>query len=101
MGIIFTAKDINKSFGTAHVLRDISFSLHSGEVHGLLGENGAGKSTLMKIIGGDYTKDSGEMIFDGKPVHINKPGDSLALGVRIIYQEFNLYLDLNVYALKY
>lgn len=96
MGAIFTAKNINKSFGTAHVLRDMSFSLYSGEVHGLLGENGAGKSTLMKIIGGDYTKDSGELIFDDKPVHINSPADSLALGIRIIYQEFNLLKDLTV-----
>ncbi len=96
MEALLTAKEINKSFGTAHVLRDMSFSLYSGEVHGLLGENGAGKSTLMKIIGGDYTKDSGELFFEGKPVHIHSPADSLALGIRIIYQEFNLLKDLTV-----
>ena len=96
MSAIFTATDINKSFGTAHVLKNVSFELHSGEVHGLLGENGAGKSTLMKIIGGDYTKDSGELVFDGKPIHVNTPADSLALGIRIIYQELNLLTDLTV-----
>lgn len=96
MDAIFSANNINKSFGTAHVLRDVSFSLNRGEVHGLLGENGAGKSTLIKIMAGDYSKDSGELIFDGESVQINSPADSLSMGIRIIYQEFNLVKDLSV-----
>jgi len=96
LGTILEAKDINKSFGIAHVLRDVSFDLKSGEIHGLIGENGAGKSTLMKIIGGDYHLDSGELFFDGEPVVINTPAESLALGIRIIYQEFNLSSSLTV-----
>ena len=93
---IFEAKNINKSFGTAHVLKDVSFELRPGEIHGLIGENGAGKSTLMKIIGGDYTLDSGELFYEGEPVNIKSPPDSLELGIRIIYQEFNLARALTV-----
>ena len=96
MGIVLEARKINKSFGSAHVLRDVSFELRRGEIHGLIGENGAGKSTLMKIIGGDYTLDSGELFYEGKPVIISSPADSLALGIRIVYQEFNLVRSLTV-----
>ena len=96
MDNILAAKNINKSFGTAHVLRDVSFELKKGEIHGLIGENGAGKSTLMKIIGGDYTLDSGELYYEDNPVKINSPSDSLALGIQIIYQEFNLASTLTV-----
>jgi len=96
LSVILAAKDINKTFGTAHVLRDVSFDLRPGEIHGLIGENGAGKSTLIKIMSGDYTMDSGELVFDDKPVVIRSPSHSLSLGIRVIYQEFNLAKALTV-----
>ena len=96
MDYVLSAKKINKSFGTAHVLRDVTFDLRYGEIHGLLGENGAGKSTLIKILAGDYFMDSGEILIDGKPVLITKPAESLELGIRVIYQEFNLVKTLSV-----
>lgn len=96
MDFILSAKEINKSFGTAHVLRDVTFDLRYGEIHGLLGENGAGKSTLIKIMAGDYSMDSGEILIEGKPTQINRPAESLKLGIRVIYQEFNLVKTLSV-----
>ncbi|MCJ0583640.1 ATP-binding cassette domain-containing protein, partial [Enterococcus cecorum] len=45
-------KNISKSFGATHALRNIEFELKKDEVHALLGENGAGKSTLIKVLGG-------------------------------------------------
>ena len=96
MSNILEARNINKSFGTAHVLRDVNLELRHGEIHGLIGENGAGKSTLIKIIGGDYTLDSGELLFEDKPISINTPSDALDLGIQIIYQEFNLAGSLTV-----
>lgn len=96
MDYVLSTKKINKSFGTAHVLRDVTFDLKHGEVHGLLGENGAGKSTLIKIMAGDYFMDSGEILIDGTPELITKPAESLELGIRVIYQEFNLVKTLSV-----
>jgi ribose transport system ATP-binding protein len=59
-------------------------------VHALIGQNGAGKSTLIKILTGYYTRDAGEILFDGKPISFNKPAEAQAAGISTIYQEINL-----------
>ena len=58
-------EDICKSFSEVRVLNKIKLELRQGEVHALLGENGAGKSTLIKILGGAYTRDGGEIYVNG------------------------------------
>ena len=57
-------KNISKSFGNVIALRDVSVTLNSSEVLGLLGDNGAGKSTLIKILSGIHENDSGSNVFD-------------------------------------
>ncbi|MCB0129388.1 MAG: sugar ABC transporter ATP-binding protein, partial [Caldilineaceae bacterium] len=57
---------------------------------------GAGKSTLIKILSGAYSKDEGQIFFEGKPVDIKSPQDAQALGISTIYQEFNLALHLSI-----
>ena len=61
-------RDITKRFPGVVALEDVSFDVHVGQVHGLVGENGAGKSTLMKIMSGIYTEYEGQMLLDGEPV---------------------------------
>jgi len=83
-------RGISKRFGGVQALDDVDFDLRSGEVHIVVGENGAGKSTLMKILSGAHHADSGRIILDGKPVHIESPSDALGLGIATVYQEFAL-----------
>jgi len=85
-----------KSFPGVQALKDVDFACRGGEVHALVGENGAGKSTLVKILAGDYEADEGEIKIKGEQVEIRNPGDALALGVSIIYQEFNLLPYMSV-----
>jgi ribose transport system ATP-binding protein len=87
---------IVKSFPGVRALDGVSFDVRAGEVHALLGENGAGKSTLMKILAGAHSADEGEIRMDGKRVEIDSPRSAEAMGIGMIYQEFNLVPELDV-----
>lgn len=93
---ILEMKKINKSFPGVRALSDVDFSVKQGEVHCLIGANGAGKSTLMKILAGAYTKDSGEIIFQGKHLDVANTLVMRNSGISVIYQELSLVNDLSV-----
>ncbi|MFO7253153.1 MAG: ATP-binding cassette domain-containing protein, partial [Actinomycetes bacterium] len=69
---------------------------YAGEVTALVGDNGAGKSTLVKCIGGIHPIDSGEYLFEGKPVNVHSPRDAAALGIEIVYQDLALCDNLDI-----
>src|SRR5258706_9792325 len=87
---VLALRGIRKAFPGVVALDGVDLDLLPGEVQVLLGENGAGKSTLMKIISGAVTRDAGEIWIDGRAVEISGPRHAQALGIGIIYQEFNL-----------
>lgn len=92
---VLTMRHIRKSFPGLVALDDVDFDLRKGEVHVLLGENGAGKSTLVKILGGAYQKDAGEITLDGCKVDIKNPRHAQQAGIACIHQEFNLIPHLS------
>ncbi len=77
-------------------LYNVDLKLYAGEVLAVVGDNGAGKSTLIKSIAGNYRIDSGEVFFEGKPVHIHGPKDSADLGIEVVYQDLALCDNLTV-----
>jgi len=87
---------IAKSFGAVRALRGVSFDLHAGEVHALLGENGAGKSTLIKVITGAHRPDSGAIEVAGDEVSSLDPREAHRRGIACIYQQPALFPDLSV-----
>jgi D-xylose transport system ATP-binding protein len=93
---ILEARKLNKSFGAVHVLHDVDFAVYPGEVTALVGDNGAGKSTLVKCFAGINSIDSGELLFDGKPVHITDPRAATALGIEFVYQDLALADNLDI-----
>jgi simple sugar transport system ATP-binding protein len=97
-GPALEARSIVKSFGTVRALRGASFEAYPGEVTALVGDNGAGKSTLIKVLSGVHQPDSGEIIVDGKAVHMTNPRDAAALGIETVYQDLALAPDLDAAA---
>ena len=93
---ILSLRAVNKSFGAVHVLQDVDFDAYAGKVTALVGDNGAGKSTLIKGIAGSQTFDSGDYLFDGKPVAVNSPKDANALGIEVVYQDLALCDNLDI-----
>jgi D-xylose transport system ATP-binding protein len=89
-------RGISKSFGSVQALTDVDFEVRTGEVMALVGDNGAGKSTLIKCVAGIHTADSGEILFDGQPVHIHGPKDAGKLGIEVVYQDLALCDNLDV-----
>jgi ribose transport system ATP-binding protein len=93
---ILKVEGISKGFPGVQALKDVHLEVHSGEVLVLVGENGAGKSTLMKILSGIYTRDEGEIRFEGEAVELTSPLQAQQLGITIIHQELNMMPDLTV-----
>ena len=95
-GPVLRLRGIQKSFGAVSVLKGVDFEAYAGEVTALVGDNGAGKSTLVKCIGGSYSIDDGEYLYEGRPVHVHSPRDSAALGIEIVYQDLALCENLDI-----
>src|SRR5690349_3146505 len=77
---ILQLSGVNKRFGAVQALTDVDLDVYRGEVVALVGDNGAGKSTLVKVIAGVHPPDTGQLTFDGRPVHVTSPAQARHLG---------------------
>ncbi len=93
---LLVLRNVSKSFGPVDVLKGVDFSALPGEVTALVGDNGAGKSTLVKCVSGTYPIESGEYLFEGRPVTVHSPRDASALGIEIVYQDLALCDNLDI-----
>jgi ribose transport system ATP-binding protein len=90
--------NVCKSFPGVQALQQVQLRLGHGEVLAVVGENGAGKSTLMKILGGVYVPDAGDILFEGQRVEIPHVQAATRLGITLIHQELNLAENLDIAA---
>lgn len=84
-------RQINKSYGTHQVLKDVEFEVAPGRLTGFVGGNGAGKTTTMRIILGVLAPDSGEVLLNGAPL---RPGGRRSFGY--MPEERGLYPKMKV-----
>jgi len=93
---IIELKNIRKSFPGVQALAGVSLPFYPGEIHALIGENGAGKSTLIKVMGGVYQKEGGQIYINGKECEIEDVTHAQNIGISVIHQELSLIPDLTV-----
>jgi len=89
-------RGISKHFGAVQALYAVDLDLPAGQVTALCGDNGAGKSVLTKCIAGIHEADEGEMVWEGRPVHIRTPKDAASLGIETVYQDLALADNLDI-----
>lgn len=94
--LLFSAKNITKSFHGTQALKGVNLDIYEGEVVGLIGENGAGKSTLLKIIIGAQPQSSGEMTMHEKAFAPKNPMEANSEGIGMVFQEQSLIVNLSV-----
>ena len=81
-------KDLHASIGDKEIVKGLSLSINSGEVHAIMGPNGTGKSTLAKVIAGhpDYTVTSGEVLLDGESIFAKEADERARAGLFLAFQ---------------
>jgi simple sugar transport system ATP-binding protein len=92
---VLEARQIVKRFGRVQALRGANLTVYPREVVALVGDNGAGKSTLVKSVVGVHPPDSGEVMFEGRPVSIHTPHDARDLGIETVYQDLALAAEVD------
>jgi len=89
-------RGINKNFGPVQALVGVDLDVPSGQVTALAGDNGAGKSVLIKCIAGIHAPESGQISWEGNPVHIRTPREAAGLGIETVYQDLALCDNLDI-----
>jgi ABC-type sugar transport system ATPase subunit len=95
-GPLLALKGITKTFGPVRALTNVDLEVPPGKVTALVGDNGAGKSSLIKTVSGLWSPDGGQILWEGKAVHLHNPKDAEALGITTIYQDLALCDNLDI-----
>ena len=93
---LLSLRGLSKSFGAVRALADVDLDVPVGQVTALAGDNGAGKSVLIKTIAGIHAPDHGQILWEGKPVHIRTPREAAELGIETVYQDLALADNLDI-----
>jgi branched-chain amino acid transport system ATP-binding protein len=97
MSIILETKNLCKYFGGVKALEKVSLEVKKGEILGIIGPNGAGKTTFFNVISGFLKPTSGEVFFEGKPIH-GLPANKLAkLGIARTFQIVRPFKEYTVF----
>jgi branched-chain amino acid transport system ATP-binding protein len=94
--ILLETKNLHRSFGGVHAVRDVSFQVPAGAIKAIIGPNGAGKTTLFNLIAGTLTPHQGAVLFRSRPITAWKPHAVAALGIARTFQTTKLFPHMTV-----
>ena len=94
--VLLKLRGIDKHFGPVQALHKVNLDLPAGQITALCGDNGAGKSVLTRCIAGIHPPDHGEVLWEGRPVHIRSARDAAKLGIETVYQDLALCDNLDI-----
>jgi ABC-type sugar transport system ATPase subunit len=94
--VVLELRGATKRYAGVPAIEEVDFTLEHGEIHALLGENGAGKSTLTKVMAGVVPLSSGQMLVQGRPVHLRTPLEARHHGIAMVFQETSLVPTMTV-----
>jgi branched-chain amino acid transport system ATP-binding protein len=93
---LLEVRGVSKSFRGLRAVQNASFEIPEGAINALIGPNGAGKTTIFNIIAGVYRPDSGEILFQGRPIHGLRPDQVCAVGIGRTFQIVKPFAGLSV-----
>jgi len=96
-GILLETKNLHRSFGGVHAVRDVSMQVPAGAIKAVIGPNGAGKTTLFNLIAGTTTPHQGDVLFRGKRITAWKPHAVASLGIARTFQTTKLFPHMTVH----
>ena len=93
---MLSIRGVSKSFGALQALKDVSFEVAQGQIHGVIGPNGSGKTTLFNCISGHLKPEAGSIQLAGRPLTGLAPHAVANLGVRRTFQAGKVVNSLTV-----
>jgi len=93
---LLVVRGLEKRFGGLAAISGVDFTVHAGEIVGLIGPNGSGKTTMLNLISGALRPSAGEIRFNGTPISGLRPSEISAQGVSRTFQKIRLFRDLSV-----
>ena len=93
---VLSVRGLSKNYGHISALNNVSLDLRPGEILAIVGDNGAGKSTLLRILSGDLTPTSGEIVVGSSPTSFKRPADATLAGIGSVYQDLSLALEQGI-----
>ncbi len=94
--VLLETKNLHRSFGGVHAVKDVSVQVSPGVIKAIIGPNGAGKTTLFNLIAGTLAPQQGEVLFRGKSITAWKPHAVAALGIARTFQTTKLFPHMTV-----
>ncbi|HFC46762.1 MAG TPA: ABC transporter ATP-binding protein [Dissulfuribacter thermophilus] len=95
MSALLEVNSVSRRFGGVEALKDITFSVHGGEIFSIIGPNGAGKTTLFNLLTGVFYADEGSILFNSHDITRKKTFEIARLGIQRTFQNLQIFLNMN------